>query len=169
MELWRLSSSEFSVSLIRSASDADCHKTWEDPEHVHPETQAKGDNDPLDACEIGERLGKPGQVKQVKVLGILALLDGAETDWKTIVIDVNDPLEPLLTDIQDVETHLPGLLKSTKRWFKTYKIPDGKPKNKLALGGEFRNKAYAMDVIESTASSWQRMIKGNANPGSISL
>ena len=50
-------------------------QTWEDPNSTHPETKAKGDNDPLDVCEIGEAVGYTGQVKQVKVLGIMALLD----------------------------------------------------------------------------------------------
>ncbi len=63
-------------------------QTWEDPNVVHPETKAKGDNDPLDVCEIGELVGYTGQVKQVKVLGVMALLDEEETDWKIIVIDV---------------------------------------------------------------------------------
>jgi inorganic pyrophosphatase len=39
-----------------------------------------GDNDPLDVCEIGEAVAYPGQVKQVKVLGTMALLDEGETD-----------------------------------------------------------------------------------------
>lgn len=29
---------------------------------------------------------------QVKVLGVLAMIDEGETDWKVIVIDVNDPM-----------------------------------------------------------------------------
>lgn len=57
-------------------------QTWEDPSALHPETKAKGDNDPLDVCEIGEQVGYVGQVKQVKVLGIMALIDEGETDWK---------------------------------------------------------------------------------------
>jgi inorganic pyrophosphatase len=64
-------------------------QTWEDPNVIHPETKAKGDNDPLDVCEIGELVGYTGQVKQVKVLGVMALLDEEETDWKIIVIDVS--------------------------------------------------------------------------------
>src|SRR2546429_18892 len=55
-------------------------QTWEDPNVIHPETKAKGDNDPLDVCEIGELVAKPGEVKQVKVLGVMALLDEEETD-----------------------------------------------------------------------------------------
>jgi inorganic pyrophosphatase len=49
-------------------------QTWEDPNATHPETKAKGDNDPLDVCEIGEALGYTGQVKQVKVLGIMCVV-----------------------------------------------------------------------------------------------
>ena len=93
----------------------------------HAETGANGDNDPLDVCEIGEAVGYVGQVKQVKVLGIMALLDEGETDWKVLVVDVNDPLAPRLNDIEDVERHLPGLIRATNEWFRIYKIPDGKP------------------------------------------
>lgn len=40
-------------------------QTWEDPEHVDPRTNAKGDNDPLDVCEIGSKVAASGEVKQV--------------------------------------------------------------------------------------------------------
>jgi inorganic pyrophosphatase len=63
-----------------------------------------------------------GQVKQVKVLGIMALLDEGETDWKVIVVDINDPLASKLNDIEDVERHLPGLIRATNEWFRIYKI-----------------------------------------------
>lgn len=46
--------------------------------------------------EIGEQVAYPGQIKQVKVLGVMALLDEGETDWKVLAIDVNDPLAPKL-------------------------------------------------------------------------
>jgi len=32
-----------------------------------------------------------GEIVQVKVLGVLALLDEGETDWKIIAISVDDP------------------------------------------------------------------------------
>ena len=126
-------------------------KTWEDPQSTHPETKAHGDNDPLDVCEIGEQVGYVGQVKQVKVLGIMALLDEGETDWKVIVIDVHDPLAPKLNDVEDVERHLPGLLRATNEWFRIYKIPDGKPENQFAFTGECKNKKYEYNLsIEFT-------------------
>jgi len=31
-------------------------QTWEDPHHVDPHTGQKGDNDPIDVCEIGQKV-----------------------------------------------------------------------------------------------------------------
>jgi inorganic pyrophosphatase len=52
----------------------------------------------------------------------MALLDEGETDWKIIAIDVNDPLAPKLNDIEDVERHLPGLLRATNEFWRIYKV-----------------------------------------------
>ncbi|SCU85236.1 LANO_0C03730g1_1 [Lachancea nothofagi CBS 11611] len=144
-------------------------QTWEDPNSVHPETKAAGDNDPLDVLEIGETIGYTGQVKQVKVLGVMALLDEGETDWKIIVIDVNDPLAGKLNDIEDVEKYFPGLLRATNEWFRIYKIPDGKPENQFAFSGEAKNKKYALDVIRECSEAWKNLIKGKADSKDIEL
>ncbi|KAG1864713.1 inorganic pyrophosphatase [Suillus subalutaceus] len=137
-------------------------QTWEDPAALHPETKAKGDNDPLDVCEIGEQVGYVGQVKQVKVLGIMALLDEGETDWKVIVVDVHDPLASKLNDIEDVERHLPGLIRATNEWFRIYKIPDGKGENAFAFSGEAKNKKYATEIIHECNEAWRRLIAGDS-------
>lgn len=50
-------------------------QTWEDPGHTDADTGCKGDNDPLDVCEIGYRVAKRGEVRKVKILGTLALID----------------------------------------------------------------------------------------------
>lgn len=120
-------------------------------------------------CEIGELVGYPGQVKQVKVLGVMALIDEEETDWKIIVIDINDPLASKLHDIEDVERHLPGLMRATNEWFRIYKIPDGKPENQFAFSGECKNKKYAEEVIKECSEAWEKLISGKTNPGDISL
>ncbi|KAK0721763.1 inorganic pyrophosphatase [Lasiosphaeria miniovina] len=65
------------------------------------------DNDPLDACEIGHTIAQMGGVKQVRVLGVLGLLDNSETDWKVMVVDVTNPLAEKLHDIADAEKRLP--------------------------------------------------------------
>ncbi len=69
----------------------------------------------------------------------MALLDDGETDWKIIVIDINDPRAAEVNNIADVQKHFPGLLEATWEWFKLYKVPDGKAPNKIALDGEFRD------------------------------
>lgn len=144
-------------------------KTWEDPHHQHPDTKANGDNDPLDVCEIGEAVGYSGQVKQVKVLGVMALLDDGETDWKIIAIDVNDPHAAKVNDIEDVERHFPGLLRATNEWFRIYKIPDGKPENQFAFSGESKNKTYAQEIVRSCHEAWEGLISGKADKGEIAL
>jgi hypothetical protein len=36
-------------------------QTWEDPTFIHPDADGcRGDNDPLDVCEIGARIVRPG-------------------------------------------------------------------------------------------------------------
>lgn len=46
-----------------------------------------GDNDPLDAVEIGSATGEVGQVKQVKVLGTWGMIDaGMNFSHKWIVL-----------------------------------------------------------------------------------
>ena len=54
----------------------------------------------------------------------MALLDEGETDWKIIAIDINDPLASKLNDIEDVERHLPGLLRATNEFWRIYKVRD---------------------------------------------
>jgi hypothetical protein len=37
-------------------------QTWEDPSHTTPDTAAIGDNDPIDAMEIGTQIASSGAV-----------------------------------------------------------------------------------------------------------
>ncbi|KAI6135563.1 inorganic pyrophosphatase, partial [Pisolithus croceorrhizus] len=113
--------------------------------------------------EIGEQVGYIGQVKQVKVLGIMALLDEGETDWKVIVVDVHDPLASKLNDVEDVERHLPGLIRATNEWFRIYKIPDGKGENTFAFSGEAKNKKYATEIIHECHEAWRRLVSGETD------
>lgn len=133
-------------------------QTWEDPTHKHPETGCFGDCDPLDVCEIGEAVGFRGQVKQVKVLGVIALIDEGETDWKVIVIDVNDPRASEMNDIEDVDRLMPGFTFTIYEWLRTYKMPAGKPPNEFAFDGAARNKEYALGVVEENHQFWKRLI-----------
>jgi len=71
----------------------------------------------------------------VKVLGAIALIGEGETDWKVLAIAVEDALAAGIDDTVD--------------WFKIYKVPDGKPKNKFAFDGQAKDADFAADVVES--------------------
>ncbi|XP_064458497.1 uncharacterized protein LOC135368881 [Ornithodoros turicata] len=134
-------------------------QTWEDPGFVDSNTNCKGDNDPIDICEIGYRVAKRGDVIQVKILGVMALVDEGETDWKLLAIDINDPLAKDLNDVDDIEKHMPGMLKATHEWFRIYKIPDGKPENQFAFNGEAKNKEFAQKIIAETHEHWKDLVQ----------
>lgn len=133
-------------------------QTWENPEHTDSSTGCKGDNDPIDVVEIGSQVHPRGSVIKVKVLGVMALIDEGETDWKLIAIDVTDPLAEQMNDINDVDLLMPGLLRATHEWFKIYKIPDGKPPNQFAFGGEPKGRAFAETIIEETHKFWKELV-----------
>ncbi len=57
-------------------------QTWEDPNEEHPELKCFGDNDPIDVVEIGSRALAMGTVVEVKPLGVIAMIDDGELDWK---------------------------------------------------------------------------------------
>ena len=63
-------------------------------------------------------MAKRGDVLEVKVLGLLAMIDDGETDWKVMVIDVNDPQAKDLNNLEDVERLMPGFLAATRDWFR---------------------------------------------------
>lgn len=66
-------------------------QTWEDPNVPNHDIGTKGgDNDPIDVIEIGDLLGYPGQIKQIKILGSLLMVDNNYTDWKIVAVDIND-------------------------------------------------------------------------------
>lgn len=44
------------------------------------------------------------------MLGVLAMIDDGELDWKLIAIKSDDPLASQLHDIDDVESKLPGVV-----------------------------------------------------------
>lgn len=141
-------------------------QTWEDPNETDEHTNQKGDGDPIDVVDIGFKVGQRGEIKKVKVLGIMALIDEGETDWKVIAIDVNDPDASKLNDIEDVRSQMPGLIESTREWFRTYKMPaSDAPPNEFAFNGKAKNKAFALDIIKQTNEQWRKLIKKETDTG----
>jgi inorganic pyrophosphatase len=61
------------------------------------------------------------------------MIDDGETDWKLFVINVNDPLAPLINTPEDLEVHLPGAIEAAREYFRIYKVCTGKEPNEFAL------------------------------------
>ena len=88
------------------------------------------------------------------------MIDEGECDWKVVVIDAEDKWAPFLNDVEDVEEQLPGMLSAIREWYRTYKIPDGKPPNVFGLNEQFMNRAYAMEVIQECHHAWESLVTG---------
>ena len=98
---------------------------------------------------------------QVKILGVLGLIDGGETDWKLIAIDVKDSDAAKINSLIDVEKNKPGLLNATVEWFRNYKIPEGKPKNMFAFNGELKDSKFAETVVQEVHEHWKHLMIGD--------
>mmetsp|Transcript_102186 Transcript_102186/g.125004 ORF Transcript_102186/g.125004 Transcript_102186/m.125004 type:complete len:548 (-) Transcript_102186:20-1663(-) len=139
-------------------------QTWEDPEHIPKDTGCVGDNDPLDVIELGTKQLQTGSVTPVKVLGVLALLDSNETDWKILAINISDPLANLMNDVHDCEKQMPGAVHAIREYLRIYKVVTGKAENRYALRGEAMNAKYAKTVITETHQQWQLLNEQRNRP-----
>jgi inorganic pyrophosphatase len=139
-------------------------QTWEDPNEEHPELKVFGDNDPIDVVEIGSAALAMGTVKEVKPLGVLAMIDDGELDWKVLAVATDDPLAEEYNDIDDV----PEAVKAgVREWFRWYKTPDDKPLNGFGFDEKFLDKAEAIKVIEETNKAWQKLKDGETEAGKL--
>ncbi|KAJ1381455.1 putative inorganic pyrophosphatase [Ochromonadaceae sp. CCMP2298] len=144
-------------------------QTWEDPNVEHPVVKCFGDNDPVDVVEIGSKSLETGSVSKVKVLGVLAMIDDGELDWKVIAINSEDALASELNDIADVEAKCPGTVSGIREWFRWYKTPDDKPLNAFGFDEECLPRAKALEVIEETHEFWKNLKEGKTDKGKLWL
>jgi len=145
-------------------------QTWEDPDKENEDLKAMGDNDPMDVVEIGSTTLEMGGVYKVKPLGVYAMIDEGELDWKVIAINVDDPKAPLVNDVEDVEREFPGDLQKIMVWFRDYKTPDGKPQNSYGYDSKCMNKEFAKAVIAETHTFYKALKSGKrANTEELAL
>ncbi|KAF7964509.1 hypothetical protein HWV62_6761 [Athelia sp. TMB] len=144
-------------------------QTWEDSRQIHSETNARGPNDLIGVFDISEEVGFSGQVKQVKVLGALAVIENEEINWRIIVIDALSPNAAKLDDVADIDRVYPSLLSATREWLIVSELPDGKPAKVLAFDGHFKDKLYTMDVILNSHDAWVRIIRGQIPSWGLSM
>lgn len=111
-----------------------------------------------------------GGIYKVKPVGIYAMLDDGEVDWKVIAIRSDDPKADKVHDVQDVEREFPGELQKIMEWFRDYKIPDGKPANAFGYDSKCLDKEFTMKVIEETHGFYTKLKSGaRANTEDLSL
>ncbi|WIA42520.1 hypothetical protein OEZ86_008504 [Tetradesmus obliquus] len=156
-------------------------QTWEDPSHKNEDLGGvAGDNDPVDVVEIGSAQLKMGGVYRVKPLGVYAMIDDGELDWKVIAINSADPKAAAVNSLEDVEREFPGQLTAILEfpgqltaileWFRDYKIPDGKPANAFGFDNKCMDKAFTLKVIEETHTFYNKLKSGRrANSEELSL
>ena len=142
-------------------------QTWENPTEEHPELKVFGDNDPIDVVEIGSKAIDSGSVVPVKVLGVLAMIDDGELDWKVIAIATDDPLAGELNDIGDVEAKCTGVISGVREGRRGYKTPDDKPINAFGFGEECLGKAKALEAIAETNAAWKGLRDGSIDGGKL--
>lgn len=142
-------------------------RTWEDPNIEHPEVKAMGDDDPLDVVEVGQASVPRGSVIQAKALGVLAMIDDGELDWKVIALNVNDPKAAEINTLEDLEAAYPGTVHAVREWFRTYKTHVGKPLNKFGLDEKCMDEVYTKQVIEETHHHWEQLKAGKSEKGEI--
>uniref|UniRef100_A0A7S4JFP9 inorganic diphosphatase n=2 Tax=Odontella aurita TaxID=265563 RepID=A0A7S4JFP9_9STRA len=141
-------------------------QTWEDPNEEHPELKVFGDDDPIDVVEIGSKSLAMGSVTTVKPLGVLAMIDDGELDWKVLAVATDDPLAEEYNDIDDV----PDAVKDgVREWFRWYKTPDDKPLNGFGFDEKYLNAEQAEEVIAETHESWKKLKSGDSDAGKLWL
>lgn len=139
-------------------------QTWEDPNEEHPELKCFGDDDPIDVVEIGSKALAMGTVAEVKPLGVLAMIDDGELDWKVIAIATDDELAKEYNDIDDVPI---AVKDGIREWFRWYKTPDDKPLNGFGFDEKWLDAKSAGEVIEETHEAWKKLRSGATDAGKL--
>lgn len=130
-------------------------QTWEDP-NVKSAAGNGGDNDPLDAIELGSEPLQMGSITPCRVLGSVELIDEGETDLKILCIALTDKDASSIHSLEDLERIKPGHLDRLRDWLKRYKTSDGKAENTLASETP-KTQSQALEVIQGTHERWKSL------------
>ncbi|RNF20998.1 putative inorganic pyrophosphatase [Trypanosoma conorhini] len=138
-------------------------QTWEDPLLVDAVTKCAGDGDPIDVVEVSNSPLPRGSIRAVRVLGVLGLIDEAETDWKIIAETLRPDGGGMYGSLQKVPQELKSII---FRWMRDYKTTDGKKRNEFVFNGEIRGVDEALDVISACSNQYGSLLDGTVeNPG----
>ena len=113
---------------------------------LSPETG--GDGDPLDVIVLGEQLQK-GSVVEVKLIGILKMLDKGEVDDKLIAVMVNNSIFSDINSFNELKKSYQGITEILETWFTNYK-----GSKKIAVHG-FENEQKALETFKSARNQYK--------------
>jgi len=142
-------------------------QTWEDPKVISEETGCPGDNDPIDVIELGTRQRPTGSITRVKIVGVIAMIDSDETDWKVLTIALDDDRAKKIHDLSDLDAHMPGVTGALTHWLRMYKTAEGKGENRFGFGGKPQGAATATRIVEETHEAWRKLLAEKADDGSL--
>lgn len=105
-----------------------------------------GDNDPLDIIVLSES-AKRGALLQVKIIGMLVLKDGGESDNKVIAITNNGAFDKI-DSLSEMMIKRPNVIPMIRKWFEGYKKP-----GKMVFMG-YEDKKKTIKYIEKAHKNW---------------
>jgi inorganic pyrophosphatase len=105
-----------------------------------------GDGDPLDVLVLGPAVPR-GSVMAVRLLGVLAMQDGGETDDKLIAITPDGPFGDVIS-LAELRMRYPGALDVVADWFAHYKGPG------VVEIGDFADRAVADSILQTAIAAF---------------
>lgn len=108
-----------------------------------------GDGDPLDVIVLGQAVPR-GTVADVRVIGVLKMLDGGEQDDKLIAVLAKDSPFAHIESMTQLDAEFAGVSQIIDLWFASYKGPDGGMEGK-----GFEDAAAARAVLEAAAANFE--------------
>lgn len=113
---------------------------------LSPETG--GDGDPLDVIVLGEQLQK-GSVVEIKLIGILKMLDEGEVDDKLIAVMVNNSIFSDVNSFNELKKSYQGITEILEIWFTNYK-----GSKKIIVNG-LEDEKKALEIFKSSCDQYK--------------
>ena len=107
-----------------------------------------GDGDPLDVIILGQAVPR-GEIVDVRVIGVLKMLDGGEQDDKLIAVLTEASPFAHIESMAQLDAEFPGVSQIIDVWFASYKGPDG---GMEGLG--FEDAEAALAVLEAAVENF---------------
>ncbi|WP_321422123.1 inorganic diphosphatase [uncultured Methanobacterium sp.] len=108
------------------------------------------DGDPMDILVVMEQPTFPGCVIETRIIGVMKMIDGGESDDKILGVPVNDPK---FKDVQDISDMPKPFLDEISHFFTEYKRLEKKTTE--VLGWENAEKAF--QALEHSMELYKKM------------